>query len=146
MVLSIATEIRYTDASLREYTVCDGTGEDLSDSDCFYYTTNVSDHFYYFNIQNSCDGDEEDSDEMGMFETTENDFEVTQTTKVTDKIVVKIQEGLSGLTDAAQWTIFIALGMGWFLALFFCCSYYKVRKELKQRYHAVGPNNTYFSI
>ena len=138
----IATEIRYNDAETREYTQCDGSGEDWSDWYCYYYTTSIDDHLNYFDIYLTCDDDEADE----VLQITTVTPETTATTNVGDKIVYKFKEGLNGLPEAAKWAIFIALGLGWILALVFCCCYYKARGELKERYKYGADAGSYYAF
>ena len=85
--------------------------------------TGIYDHLNYFDIWFSC------SDSADRIETT------SASTKETS----------SALSNSAEWMIYIALAMGWILALNFCCCYYKMRKEMKLR-NSVGPNKSYYAF
>jgi len=108
-----ATMIRYHDTgdASREYTQCDGSGEDWTDSDCYYYRTSISDHLHYLNLYESCS----DDDPNGT---------------VSGRTPVDALDDLPPFESAVA--VYTAAILGWILAVVFLVLWHRGKSELRK--------------
>ena len=116
--------IRYIDSESGEYTQCDGSGEDWTDSDCFYYLSSMADHLNYLNLYESCAAD----DVAGGGPDPEPEGGIID---------------FSDWSPAATLAVFVALGMGWVFAALFSCCWVRERRETTKQCTNRGPKVSY---
>lgn len=119
--------IRYIDAKTKNYTQCDGTGEDWTSHLCYYYVSSIMDHLYYFDLYESCKDDTTDN-------SANTDHDVVSASNPTDELT----DDVDSMSSVAMWCMVGGSAIGWILAVLFGCCWYRTRSKLQKTTKVIG--------